>query len=491
MTRPLKRYRYLLTRVLRPARKGEPRMGDIPLTLHSKERPIVEVGVCNCETLSSTEGVFPHSTGAQGRVSTTQPTVTPALKPLHGEHLTRRTVLTMFCDPLPRQYARFLPQSEREWRKLLHWLDLSGLALYFLDRLSELDLCGLLPAAVLDRLQLNLIDNTQRTQSMVSESVAIQQEFQKAGIVYANLKGLSLCPQSVPKLELRLQFDLDFLIAARCLAEARTILERRGYRLYANSGRSWEFKFNERPGVSLRDIYKDFGSYAVELHVELSVPGAHSLFERLQWREFHSLNMPLLSPADLLLGQGLHAFKHICGETPRAAHLLEFRRHVLSRRDDIAFWRDLHRVAQDKPRAHLGLGIVILMITRVMGDFAPEVLTSWTVDGLSWPVRLWVELYGHRVALGSYPGSKLYLLLQQELQLAGVPEKRSLRRALLPSRLPPPAIRAFPNEAIPVRIRRYSMHFKLILERLRFHIVEGIRFAVESRRWRRMKEGAL
>jgi hypothetical protein len=203
MTQPLTRHRYVLTRVLRPAGRGEPRMGDIALILHSKERQIVEVGICSCETLSSTKGVFPRSTDAQGCVSTPQPSATLASGPLHGEQLTRRNVLTIFCDPSPCEYLRLLPRTEREWRKLLHWLDLSGLALYFLDRLSELDLCGLLPAAVLDRLQLNLIDNTQRTRSMITESIAIQRDFQKANLTYVNLKGLSLCPHSVPKLELR------------------------------------------------------------------------------------------------------------------------------------------------------------------------------------------------------------------------------------------------------------------------------------------------
>jgi hypothetical protein len=198
--------------------------------------------------------------------------------------------------------------------------------------------------------------------------------------------------------------------------------------------------------------------------------------------------MPMLSPVDLLLGQGLHVFKHLCGESTRAAHLLEFRRHVLNRRDDHVFWHALEVVAKDDPRACLGLGVVILLTTRVMGDFAPETLTKWTVDGLSRSVRLWVEMYGHRVALGGYPGNKLYLLLQRELESAGTPEKRSLRKALLPSRLPPPVIRAFPNEALPIRIRRYTMHLQLILERLLFHVVEGFRFALESRRWRRMKE---
>jgi hypothetical protein len=165
---------------------------------------------------------------------------------------------------------------------------------------------------------------------------------------------------------------------------------------------------------------------------------------------------------------------------------------VLNRCDDRAFWRELQMAAKHHPRASLELGVVTLLITRVMGDFAPPAFTTWTVDSLPRPVRLWVEMYGHRVALGGYPGNKLHLLLQKELELAGITQKqkRSLRQALLPLRLPSPVIRALPNESLPVRIRRYSMYPQLILERLRYHIVEGFRFAMERRRLRRMKEVA-
>jgi len=411
-------------------------------------------------------------------------------RPLRADQLTRLAALLTLCDPLPLQSLQALALSMRDWERLLRWLHISGLALYFLHRLAELNLCDLLPSALFIRLHLNLIENTQRTRSMISESVAIQQEFQKADLTYAVLKGLSLCPTSVPKPELRSQFDLDFLVAESCITEARRILERRGYRLYAISGRSWEFKFNEGLGISVRDIYKDFHSYAVELHVESSVPERTSPLERLEWRELHGMSMPVLSPVDLLVGQGLHVFKHLCGESSRAAHLLEFRRHVISRRQDNAFWCEVELAAKDDPRSCLGLGVVILLITRVMGDFAPLAFTMWTVDGLSRSVRLWVEMYGHRVALGGYPGDKLHLLLQKELECAGIAQRqsRSLRRALLPLRLPPPIIRAVPNEALPFRIRRHFMHLQLILERLRFHIVEGFRFVLESRRWRRMKE---
>jgi hypothetical protein len=380
--------------------------------------------------------------------------------------------------------------SSKEWGKLLHWLDLSGLALYFLNRIVELDLCDLLPPSVLARLQLNLMENTQRTQSMISESLAIQLEFQKAGFIYANLKGLSLCPNSVPKPELRLQFDLDFLVAEKYMPEAQRILERRGYRLKLIGGRSWEFKFNERPWTDLKDVYKDFQSYAVDLHSESSVPGRTSPLERLEWRELQGLRMPSLSPVDLLLGQGLHAFKHILGGYSRAAHLIEFRRHVLSRRDDRSFWHQLHEAANRHPRASLELGVVTLLITRVMGAFAPRAFTAWTVDSLSRPVQLWVEMFGVRVALGAHPGNKLHLLLQKELENAGIVQKqrRSFRQALLPLRLPSPVVRVLPNESPASRIRRYSMYPQLILERLRFHIVEGFRFAFDALRLKRMKE---
>ena len=416
--------------------------------------------------------------------------ITTPSKPLRRDWLAREAALLAFCDPWHEKCSRLRNLPAEEWTSLLRWLDFSGLALYFLDRLSDLECCDLLPSTVLTRLNRNMIDNARRTHGLISESIAIQREFQDAGLLYSNLKGLSLWPMSVPKPEFRSQFDLDFLVAEQYAPQARRILDRRGYRLYAISGRSWEFKLNERPGFSLKDLYRDLRSYAVELHIEPRARISTSPLSRLEWRELRGLKMPVLSPVDLLMGQSLHVFKHVCGEFSRASHLLEFRRHVIAHRDRSVFWDDLQRAARESPQASLGLGVVTLLITIVMGDFAPEALTRWTVPSLPPLVRLWVETYSHRIALGSHPGSKLYLLLQRELKLAGVPPKRSVRLALLPLRLPPPVIRAFPNEALEVRIRRYCMQLELILLRLHFHIVEGFRYALESNRWRRMRRVA-
>jgi hypothetical protein len=405
------------------------------------------------------------------------------------EQLAREAVLLIFCDPLPRQCDRLEKLSDRQWQRLLPWLDISGLALYFLDRLVELQLRDLLPAGVSARLQQNQHDNTERTRGMIAEAIAIQRAFQGSGLLYATLKGFSLCPESVPKAEVRHQFDLDFLVAEESAPEARRVLERIGYRLYAISGKSWEFKINEKPVLALQDMYKDSPGRAVELHLEPQVAGRPSLLGRIERREFHGICMPVLSPIDLFLGQGLHVYKHVFSEFSRAAHLLEFRRQVLLRRDDEAFWDGLRSVAEENPRAGLGLGVVTQLITRTMGDFAPEALTGWTVDRLPPFAQLWIDLYGRRVVLDNFPGSKLYLLLQKELESAGVPAKRSLRQALLPRRLPPAVIRAPARETFQSRIRRYRLQVSFVLGRLRFHIVEGARYRWESYRWRQYMDG--
>src|SRR5262249_5574984 len=155
----------------------------------------------------------------------------------------------------------------------------------------------------------------------------IHREFQRATLRYAMLKGFTLWPFSVPRPELRSQLDLDFLVAEECASEARRILEGRGYHLRAISGCSWEFKKNEVLGTSLRHLYKDVPYRSVELHIASDVEARSSLLARAEMRSFRGIDIPVLSSADLFLGQGMHAFKHVCSEFSRTAHLIEFRRH--------------------------------------------------------------------------------------------------------------------------------------------------------------------
>jgi hypothetical protein len=421
----------------------------------------------------------------------------PATAPIYQQYLARRperlsreqraqeAVVLSFSGALPKDIEPLPHLSHAEWKRLLGWLDVNGLALYLLDRLTQLSPCDTLPQARINELQQRMNDNTQRTRGMVKESVVIQLEFQRAGLHYAVMKGISLSPLSVPRPELRHQFDLDYLIAEESAPEARRILELRGYRLFAVSGNTWEFKINETPNVSIRDLYKDLPYRGVELHVETDTPGQASRLSRIQHRKISGIIMPIFSPVDLFLGQALHAFKDVCSAFSRTSHLLEFYRHVLARCGDDLFWNEPRATAEDDRRTCIAIGVVTCLISSIMGNFAPGALTVWTVDVLPPSVRLWADRYGRQAVFGKHPGTKLYLLLQRELGAANVRGERTMEMSILRGRLPPPVVRASTNETFPNRIARYRIQVWFILARLRFHIVEGCRCWIESYRWQR------
>ena len=395
----------------------------------------------------------------------------------------------VFCNPVGTEFKRLMHLSLKEWEQLLPWLDTSGLALYFLDRLEQTGLLNTPPPSIVARLKNNLADNTERLKEMRDESTAIQRSFQKAGLSYAVLKGFSLWPTSVPKLELRSQLDLDFLVADECVAEARRILEDSGYRLHAQDAKNLDFKANEGRTTSLKDLYKAGKMRSAELHKEHAVAGRPSILKRTQTVCFDGIQMPVLAPLDLFLGQGLHLFKHICLPYLRAAHLIEFRRHVIARHDDLAFWHRLEAHVAGHTQTRIRLGVAILVSTRVMGAFAPDALTRWTTDQVPAKAKLWVDLYAHRATLAAFPGSKLYLLLEKELEGSGISPKRSPSRVLMPLRLPPFIVHAVADETLAARINRYCRQFVFLASRLRFHILEGIRYLCESILWRQCRNG--
>jgi hypothetical protein len=398
----------------------------------------------------------------------------------------REAVLRICCDPLAADAARLLDLSDREWRGLLRWMDTSGLALYFLDQVVRLDLAKLLPVWLVARLQQNLRDNSERIEAMAAELEDIQRRFQETGLCYAVLKGFSLWPISVPNPHLRSQLDHDFLIAEEDAEEAKGILESFGYRLMVKSGSSWEFK---APGgvPSLKTLYKPGMSRQAELHLASSGTDGAALLAGRRFTSFRDISMPVLSPADAFIGQGLHVFKHVCSAFSRTAHLVEFHRHLVARRTDQVFWEEIRRKCAGRPDIGLRLGVVILLASVTIGPFAPPELSECMVDQLPAPVMLWITLYGSRTLLASFPGSKLYLFLERELEVAGFPRKRTLGRSLVPRSLPPLVDPAAAGETHWGRLARRWRRLRFLWHRLCFHALEGIRYACESVRWRRTR----
>lgn len=394
----------------------------------------------------------------------------------------REALLLIFADPIPKECLRLWLLTEREWQQALHWLDVNGLALYFLGRLEEANLSSLLPAEVLARLSKNLADNKARNAALLDEAAAIHQSFQSAGLLYATLKGFSLGPLSVPRLELRSQLDFDFLVAESSAAEACRLLEARGYTLRSRHGRSLELGAHDEMPMTLRDLYRPTPHRWVELHIE---PDASPVLARSEMLHMHGVFAPALNSVDLFLGQGLHIYKHLRGEATRPSHLLEFRRHVLARSGDLLFWRELRVRAEADPRHPVGLGVVILVIEYLIGPFAPQALTRWTVDRLPRAVRIWAETCAHDAILASSPGTKLNLLLLEALTSSSVSPAASLRLAYTPTQLPRVIAASRPGETLASRLRANVQQLRYNLRRARYYFVQGTRYLYHARRYRK------
>ena len=86
----------------------------------------------------------------------------------------------------------------------------------------------------------------------------------------------------------------------------------------------------------------------------------------------------------------------------------------------------------------------------------------------------------------AFPAANSYLLLQRELASSGTPAKRTLRKSLVPLRLPSQLSSAAVNDNLLVRLRRGQAQLRLICFRLRFHLTEGVRYMWESWRWHQL-----
>jgi hypothetical protein len=400
----------------------------------------------------------------------------------------KEAVIAVFCGSDDAATLHLSAFEERDWQKGLFWLDASGLTLYLIDRLSTLGRKDILPSSIRARLQQNLVDNKQRSDALFSEMVAINRDFHQASIVFTNLKGITLSPESVPDPALRCQLDLDFLVAADHATAARHVLENMGYMLDAVSGDTWEFKTSASGIPNLKTLYKLKPQRSAELHLlhrhqKLDIEQDTQLDRRVHC-SFNGESLSTLSPIDLFQNQAHHLFKHICSAFTRVSWILEYRCHVLSRYNDAVFWETLHRNSKNDPQTTFAIGVVTLVATEIFGDFAPSNLGKWTIDQMASPVRLWIKTYSRRAMLADFPGTKLYLFLQSELSSENSREKVVLRKHLLPFRSPRMISHSERGERLIPKLGRYHLQLKFFIFRLRFHLIEGIRYMLELPRWR-------
>jgi len=407
----------------------------------------------------------------------------------------KEAVLACFREPASTVAERLREFTEEDWRKNLYWLDVSGLALYCFDRLALLGVEHCLPVSIQDRLKRNLADNRERTAALLHETVAITAALEQASIQAAILKGVTLFPDSVPDLALRSQVDIDFLIRGWDALKAKDVILGLGYQLDAIKGLEWSFTAGTDQAMGIESIYKVRPQRMVELHLlalseNVATPVVDDLLTRAVARRSLGMVLPGLSPADILVQQARHIFKHLCSEQTRAHWVLEYWRHVQTRRGDLYFWRDVESIAKNEPDGPMAVGAVTLLATLLFGRFAPQQLTQWSLAPLSPAVRLWIETYGRRVLLSDFPTSKFYLFLRRELHLEGEMQSRSPWRFLLPFHLWSARVtRGKAGEGLRARLTRYRVELKHAFFRVRFHLRTSLPYEVESRRWQRRMAG--
>ncbi|MGA8089533.1 MAG: nucleotidyltransferase family protein [Terracidiphilus sp.] len=396
----------------------------------------------------------------------------------------KEAVFASFHEPAPSIRARLAEFTPRDWERAKYWLDVSGLALYFLDQLITRNLELYLPVSILHQLRTNMAENRERSASLFSETVSVTQAMQQQEIEFAVLKGITLPPESVPDGALRNQMDLDVLVRESNATRAKNCLADLGYALDAISGTTWEFKAGPSGSSTVRNLYQVRPERSIEVHLIGNPIGNADRLTRSQHMIVRGEHIRALSPADAFVLQGQHLFKHMCGEFTRASWVLEYWRHVCARRDDILFWREVESIAANEPGADIAIGGATLLTSFVFGPFAPQDLVRWSLDRLPPAICLWIQLYGRDILLSDTPGSKLYLLLRKELNPASVEEQVARRRLMFPLHLPQRITRPEEDESIAQRLRRYHVQVRFVIRRLWFHLAKGVAFAVELPRWR-------
>jgi len=395
----------------------------------------------------------------------------------------KQAVLACMHRTTDEAAASFAPFNERDWKAALFWLDVSGMALYLLDRVKSLGIEACLPSAILARIENNLYENRQRTQELLDEAERVSCKFDSAGIPHALLKGITLTPDSVPHAELRWQTDLDFMIAENDLAVARQAVEELGYSLHASDGLTMEFCAGVSGKPDLANLYRAGTQRSMELHgIVRDAPEADRL-GRGQYKCFNSVPLPALCGPDILVQQAIHLFKHLCGEHSRVSWVLEFWRHVEARRADREFWEQVRSIAAETPHADLALAVSGWLAADLFSAIRCEMEAYWPAVEIPAGVRAWLDCFAHDMLLSDTVGTKTYLLLLPHLP--GNRKSTTAKRRIFPLYLPARITQAAENETLLARLGRYRIEAHYCLGRLQFHCVGGARYAIQAYLWQR------
>src|SRR5574340_271177 len=397
------------------------------------------------------------------------------------------TVLAVLSSPKPRQAAAQLGRfRERDWQHTMFWLDASGLALPLGHALRESSAEAVLPGSVASRLRRNCSDNARRTEAMRQEFASVNRALQEAWIRSAALKGFTLVPEYCADAALRLQVDLDYLVAPDQRDAAAEVARRLGYECVSRT--PYEIRFTTRPGTlpEHADVYQPPASKTLEFHLrlverpEMRLVSPDDVLERAQVKMCAGMPVRVLHAEDQFLHKALHVFQHVLAFSLRTSWLLEIARAVQARSGDQRFWEGLRERSRAwDARTGTIVGLVLALAREIFACEIPPALSAWTVEPCSPAILAWVRAYGRRWALRAFPGNKLSLLVTRELM-----DQKSWRAyawaSILPFHRPPRLATASVNGS---REQANRAQRRYVATRVPFHAREAVRLGMAWPGW--------
>ncbi|MGH9658822.1 MAG: nucleotidyltransferase family protein, partial [Bryobacteraceae bacterium] len=283
------------------------------------------------------------------------------------------------------------------------------------------------------------------------------------------LKGFTHYPDFAPRLDHRVQYDLDLYLPAERVRDAQQALIRLGYRPHTALE---DFPTDHLPTLVRPSAWRWTGDYfdpeipiSVDLHFRLwdevtegfSIPGLEEFWPR----RFHL--------ADRLAYASLHLLRHLLRASVRPAHAREIAWFLDARRDDDGFWREwreLHPAGLRQAQA------IAFRLAREWFGGRLHAIAEREMDALPDDVRSWFDAFG-RPPFGTAKNELwLHLCLLDSARAKGA----VIRRRLFPMRLPPP-----PDPPGAPRGLGYLRH---VATRARHHAVALAPTLRDGLRWR-------
>jgi hypothetical protein len=380
-----------------------------------------------------------------------------------------------------------------ETRKLLLWLDQSGLALHFFHRLQHENALDLVSAGLRQALQQRSQQNRVRAHAILNEFSNLSDTFTKHGVRYSALKGFTLIPEYCSDLYLRHQTDFDFLIAPASAKDAQRALIACGYELQ-ESGACGEMTFGTpllRFPSRHDNIYRVPWHRQVDLHTMLwheahcvSIGAPTDCLNRVQRKSLQGASFPALAEDDMFLLQVFHAFQHLLGSWIRLSWLFELDHFLGNHEQDAALWHAVRDRAGEDVRLKRAFGLILHLTNQIFPRRIPPILEEWCLVPRPRSAEAWVREFGVEWAISDLPGKKLTLFVHRDFVNDASLWRKYLWGRIFPMRLKS-SLELRTHLSLKVRVKAKVSLCVYALGRIIFHVREMASLAVETIRWRR------